>query len=34
MPVWSFIKHFRPEFEHYVRYGRSMVDAPAIKGAA
>lgn len=34
MPVWSFIKHFRPEFEHYVQYGRSMVDAPAIKGAA
>lgn len=34
MPVWSFIKHFRPEFEHYVQYGRSMVDAPAMKGAA
>ena len=26
MPVWSFIKHFRPEFEHYVKHGRSMVE--------
>ena len=25
MPVWSFIRHFRPEFEHYVQHGRSMV---------
>lgn len=25
MPVWSFIKHFREEFEYYVRHGRSMV---------
>lgn len=26
MPVWSFIKHFRPEFEYYVQHGRSMVE--------
>ena len=25
MPVMSFLKHFRGEFEHYVRYGRSPV---------
>ena len=25
MPVWSFIKHFREEFEYYVKHGRSMV---------
>lgn len=24
MPVWSFIKHFRPEFEYYVEHKRSM----------
>ena len=28
MPVWSFIKHFRHEFEYYVEHKRSMVDAP------
>ena len=27
MPVWSFIKHFRPEFEYYVEHGRSMIEA-------
>lgn len=27
MPVWSFIKHFREEFEHYVEHGYSMVNA-------
>ena len=27
MPVWSFIKHFRHEFEHYVEHKRSLVDA-------
>ncbi|MCC6202345.1 MAG: NADH-quinone oxidoreductase subunit NuoF [Gammaproteobacteria bacterium] len=27
MPVRSFIKHYRPEFEHYIRTGRSMVEA-------
>jgi len=26
MPVQSFLKHFRPEFEHYVQHGRSMVE--------
>lgn len=26
MPVWSFIKYFRDEFEFYVRHGRSMVE--------
>lgn len=25
MPVWSFIEHYRDEFEYYVKYGRSMV---------
>jgi len=25
-PVLSFIKHFRPEFEYYIRHGRSMVE--------
>ena len=24
-PVLSFIKHFRPEFEYYIRHGKSMV---------
>lgn len=31
MPVWSFIKHFRPEFEYYVKHGRSMVAVPALQ---
>jgi NADH-quinone oxidoreductase subunit F len=25
-PVLSFIKHFRPEFEYYIRHGRSMAE--------
>ena len=25
-PVLSFIKHFRPEFEYYIKHGKSMVD--------
>ncbi len=29
MPVWSFIKHFRHEFEHYVEHKRSLVAAAA-----
>ncbi len=29
MPVWSFIKHFRHEFEYYVEHKRSLVDAAA-----
>ena len=27
MPVRSFLKHFRHEFEHYVEHKRSMVKA-------
>ncbi len=27
MPVRSFLKHFRPEFEHYLEHGRSLVEA-------
>ena len=27
MPVRSFLKHFRPEFEYYIEHGHSMVDA-------
>ena len=27
MPVWSFIKHFRHEFEYYVEHKRSLVNA-------
>ncbi len=30
MPVWSFIGHFRPEFEYYIEHGRSMVPAEAV----
>ena len=26
VPVLSFIKHFRPEFEYYIQYGKSMVE--------
>ena len=29
MPVWSFVKHFRHEFEHYVEHKRSIVDKAA-----
>ena len=29
MPVWSFIKHFRHEFEYYVEHKRSLVDKAA-----
>ncbi|MSR14509.1 MAG: NADH oxidoreductase (quinone) subunit F [Gammaproteobacteria bacterium] len=28
MPVRSFVKHFRPEFEHYVQHGRSIFSTP------
>ncbi len=31
MPVRSFLKHFRPEFEHYIEHGRSM---PADRASA
>ena len=27
MPVQSFLKHYRPEFEHYIEHGRSLVEA-------
>lgn len=27
MPVRSFIRHYRAEFEHYIEHGRSMLDA-------
>jgi len=33
MPVRSFIKHFRPEFEYYVEHGRSMVEERLGKAA-
>jgi len=29
MPVWSFVKHFRHEFEYYVEHKRSLVDNAA-----
>jgi NADH-quinone oxidoreductase subunit F len=29
MPVWSFIKHFRHEFEYYIEHKRSIVDNAA-----
>ncbi len=28
-PVLSFVKHFRPEFEYYIRHGKSMLDGKA-----
>lgn len=28
MPVRSFIKHFRHEFEHYIEHGHSLVEGP------
>ena len=34
MPVWSFIKHFRPEFEYYVEHGHSMVQGPTLREAS
>ncbi|MGD9602714.1 MAG: NADH-quinone oxidoreductase subunit NuoF [Gammaproteobacteria bacterium] len=33
MPVRSFIRHFRPEFEHYVEHGRSVLEAPRASAA-
>ncbi len=27
MPVQSFLKHYRHEFEHYVEHGRSILDS-------
>ena len=34
MPVQSFVKHFRHEFEYYIEHGRSLVEAPAPGEAA
>jgi len=33
MPVRSFVKHFRHEFEHYIEHGKSMVEGAANKAA-
>ena len=33
VPVQSFIRHFRPEFEHYVQHGCSMLTDKAAKPA-
>lgn len=32
MPVWSFIKHFREEFEYHIREGRCLVGPHAEEG--
>ncbi len=34
MPVRSFVKHFRGEFEHYIQHGRSVVDTAHAAAAA
>ena len=34
MPVQSFVKHFRHEFEYYIEHGRSMVDGTSSSEAA
>jgi len=31
MPVWSFIKHFRDEFEYHIREGRCLVGPGAAR---
>lgn len=33
MPVYSFLKHFRGEFEHYIEHGRSVVETEAERAA-
>jgi NADH-quinone oxidoreductase subunit F len=33
MPVRSFIKHFRHEFEHYIEHGKSMVEGASNRAA-
>ena len=33
MPVRSFVKHYRHEFEHYVEHGKSMVEGASNKAA-
>ncbi len=34
MPVRSFIKHFRPEFEYYISHGYSLVEGPKSESRA
>lgn len=34
MPVRSFVKQFRAEFEHYIQHGCSLLDAPRTSAAA
>jgi NADH-quinone oxidoreductase subunit F len=34
MPVRSFVKQFRPEFEYYIQHGHSMLDKPRTSVAA
>ncbi len=34
MPVRSFVKQFRSEFEHYIQHGYSLLDAPRASAAA
>jgi NADH-quinone oxidoreductase subunit F len=33
MPVQSFLKHYRQEFEHYITHGRSLVGSETAKAA-
>jgi NADH-quinone oxidoreductase subunit F len=33
MPVRSFVKHYRHEFEHYIEHGKSMVEGASDKAA-
>jgi NADH-quinone oxidoreductase subunit F len=33
MPVRSFVKHYRHEFEHYIEHGKSMVEGATTKAA-
>ncbi len=33
MPVRSFVKHYRHEFEHYIEHGKSMVEGASNKAA-
>jgi len=34
MPVRSFLRHFRPEFAHYVEHGHSIFDSKGRSAAA
>jgi NADH-quinone oxidoreductase subunit F len=33
MPVRSFVKHYRHEFEHYIEHGKSLVESASNKAA-